>query len=124
MAKQRLLLIGGFPKGYDTPFHPDTLSGKRLLKLKERHNLFMEFLDLWNTDKEEKEGIITLNKISSILGFSKTHRIIALGKHVWKCMMDVDEFRGLDFEYLPHPASRRKKDLMALEMGLVKTIDN
>lgn len=113
--KNHLFLIGGFPKGYDTPFHPNTLSGKRLLALQQKHHLHMEFMDLWNTDLEEQEGIILLNKLATIQEVQHTHRVIALGKHVWKAIKKS----GLNVEYLPHPASRRKIDLERLESGLI-----
>src|SRR5574337_1047335 len=115
MSDNKLFLIGGFPKGYDTPFHPNTLSGKRLLTLKKKHNLWMEFLDLWDTDMEEKAGIISINKLATIEDAKKTHRVIALGKHVWKSIQKC----GIEVEYLPHPASRRKIDLQRLERGLI-----
>ena len=129
-GKNRLLLIGGFPKGYDIPFHKNTLSGKRLLKLKEKYNLIMEFTDLWETEQQEKDGIITINKLGEIYEAQKTHRVIALGWHVYDSLKKAEknvkiscpelENTQLVFEYLPHPASRRTADLITLEEGLIK----
>lgn len=114
----RLLLIGGFPKGHNIPFHPSTLSGKRLRKIVEKKNgLNVKYYDLWNNEREEQDGQISYAKANEIGSYQFAGwRVIALGKHVWSCL----KRHSIRAEYLPHPASRHKSDLQKLEDGLVK----
>jgi len=112
-----ILLIGGNPKGYGEPFHPKTLSGKRLLKLIDKHHLKTQLMDLWQTEEEEaigtvdSKGIYYLQKQAQ----DKSIRIIALGYKVYHTLQNCN----VPCEYLPHPASRRKIDLQKLEAGLL-----
>lgn len=80
----------------------------------------MEFMDLWKTDQEEKDGIIYINTLAEIRSaIISGCKVIALGKHVYNSIKKADLMLGQDVEYLPHPASRRKIDLERLENGLI-----
>lgn len=113
----KLLLIGGYPKGFTESFHPATKSGRILRDILKRNNIEAKLLDLWNTESEEKKGHIQPNKIIEVLGYKdKGFTIIALGKHVHNCISK--QFKNIPIQYLPHPASRRIEDLHKLEIGL------
>lgn len=116
-TQERLLLIGGYPKGYHVPFHPDTLSGKRLWKILNEYKGTIKLMDLWNNEREEQDGQVSYVVANEIGGHIWTGwRVIALGRHVWNCLQK----HSVDVEYLPHPASRRKKDLQKLKRGLLR----
>lgn len=112
----KVLLIGGYPKGHDRPFHPATWSGKRLRQLVDGMGLDAEYLDLWTTPQEERKGKIDPVTIAIIKnGVKKGVVCIALGKWVHKRL----SLQGITAQYLPHPASRRRSDLKKLERGLL-----
>ena len=114
----KLLLIGGYPKGFAEPFHPATKSGRILRDILRRNNIEAEFLDLWNNENEEKKSEIRSNKIVEILEFKENgFEIIALGKHVHNC---ISRQSNIPIRYLPHPASRKTKDRRKLEAGLLR----
>lgn len=114
-SKRPILLIGGYPKVYSLPSHPETKSGRRLETIRKKHNLcHFTVFDLWQTREEAMEGHIKSEALETIKKCQKTYRVIALGIHVHRCLM----MYGLNIEKLPHPASRRKKDIKELEDGL------
>lgn len=110
-----ICVIGGYPKGFSKPFHESTLSGKRLRRISEKHCINLLFFDVWKTLEEEKEGFVS-NKTASYLN-KKTKGLptVALGTYVFSKIKKYISHAV----YLPHPASRRKKDLKKLEHGLV-----
>src|SRR5579872_3634811 len=111
----KLLLVGGYPKGYDIPFHPDTLSGKRLRKIVNELKLDVEYLDLFKNELAEKFGLIEENAYYKLIEFrNEGLPIIALGKLVYDCVFETGVFPT----YLPHPACRRKQELDELKRGL------
>lgn len=112
----RLLLIGGYPKGYSKPFDERTLSGKRLRAILRRNNLNPIIIDLWKNELQEKKGEIPISTYWTVEDYIRMgYRVIALGKWVFKCLNN----HFYEVEYLPHPASRRKIDLEKLERGLI-----
>lgn len=111
----KLLLVGGYPKGYDIPFHPETLSGKRLRRLVDKYNLDVEYLDIFQNEMAEKFGLIEENAYYKLIEYANDGLpIIALGNLVYDCVFEV----GVNPTYLPHPAARRGQDLKELERGL------
>lgn len=116
--KSRLLLIGGYPKGYSEPFDKRTVSGRRLHAIIEKHGLKVTLIDLWENKKEEDEQVISSKKMEEIFNhLIFCDRIIALGEYVY-CTM-IEQMMVPNLEKLPHPASRRKIDLDRLEKGLI-----
>lgn len=70
---------------------------------------------MWDNEQQEKKGIIDQSDLKLINSAKDAGIIpIALGKWVHKKLAS----QGLQIQYLPHPASRRKKDREALENGL------
>lgn len=120
---KKVILIGGYPKGYDKPFHEDTHSGQVLRRLLGNKILEDEFIlfDLWKNEEQEKNGVIHKNIYEKILKWKDdNYRIIALGKHVHQCLQRY----GLTVKYLPHPACRSKTDLFVLKVGLEKALSD
>lgn len=112
----KILLIGGYPKGYSIPFHPKTKSGKILRKFLYELNIEATPLNLWKNADEEKLKLISKKIISKIQTYHKEgYSIVALGKYQEKALL----MNYLDCLYLPHPASRRKIDLDKLKAGLL-----
>lgn len=112
----KFLFIGGYPKGYDVPFHPSTLSGKRLRNIVAELNLDAEYFDLWANLEDERRGWITEDARQKIEKAQSDGVIcVALGKWVKKCLWWKV---GLNVTYLPHPASRRQIDRETLREGL------
>jgi len=106
----KIVLIGGNPKGFKIPFHPDTLSGNRLRNIISKTGLDCEIIDMTNNvnDSPTKEEIEYLKK------HYENHKVVFLGRFVERALRDVFP----NGKYLPHPASRRKSDLIHLEEGL------
>ena len=116
-AMPKLLLIGGYPKGFRRPFHPSTKSGKILHDILKRNNIKAELIDLWNNKSEEKKGSVLPKKIDAILGYKDNgFTIIALGKYVHNCISR--QMKSCTIHYLPHPAARRSEHIRKLESGL------
>jgi hypothetical protein len=115
----RIVLIGGYPKGYHEPFHIKTTSGRILRKIVSELDFDPIYFDLWNTKEEEdseKLDITTKNKLNEFK-FNR-YTLISLGKYIEKVLID----NGIDSEYLPHPASRDKKYIDILKNGLKSKI--
>ncbi|MFW5902482.1 MAG: hypothetical protein ACOCTT_01200 [archaeon] len=110
-----ICVIGGYPKGYDEPFHKKTTSGRRLRKIADRNNLDLEYYDLWETEEQENRGKVQEEKIEKLRRNTKGKPTVALGKYVYKRIK-----KHLDVTYLPHPAARQKKHREKLEIGLIK----
>ncbi len=112
---KKIILIGGYPKGYNEPFHIKTKSGKILRKITEDLKICPTFFDLWDTQKEEESRKLknsTKNKLSKFI--KNNCRLIALGRYIEKAVTN----NGYKCTYLPHPASRDKKYVNILKKGL------
>lgn len=111
----RIILVGGHPKNYAYPFHEQTRSGQILRRILDRNHLIGKFviIDLWQTELEEAKGELSDFQIKFLK--NKNNKVIALGKWVYNCMKKYQ----IECEYLPHPASRRGKDIEKLEVGLI-----
>lgn len=115
--KKRCVLIGGYPKGHYRPFDIRTRSGARLRQMAETLDLNAVYIDLWQTEQEEKQGKIEPFVLAVIRNhISNSVDCVALGRWVWRCLHKA----GIDILYLPHPGSRRKIDLARLQEGLEK----
>ena len=110
----KIVLIGGNPKGYDIPFHPSTKSGKILREMIEKTGICCEIADM----TINKNDIPTDEEIKFLLTKFKDYQVIFLGRFVEKRLKRHFP-NGI---YLPHPASRRKIDLTILEAGLKSLI--
>ncbi len=106
----KTVLIGGNPKGYSIPFHPDTLSGRRLRHILRKNDLSCEVADMTvnRNDKPTEAEIISLKRRY------EGYQIIFLGRFVERELKP----HFPNGTYLPHPASRRPSDLKRLEEGL------
>lgn len=119
MCNQRILFIGGHPKGYDIPFHPSTISGRRLRKIVNSVNIYAEYLDLWTDDDDQKRGEISPEIIDQIKHKQQSDFIVvALGRYVHERTRN----HGITAIYLPHPAARSKKYMDLLIAGINKLI--
>lgn len=116
-----LILVGGHPKILPIPFHESTKSGRILSEILTRNNLDHQrilIIDLWRNRQEEEQGIIS-EYLKSSLSNDRDYIVISLGKHVYNCMQKA----GIDCRYLPHPASRRRKDVFKLESGICDIVE-
>jgi hypothetical protein len=121
VENRKIILIGGYPKGYSEPFHIKTKSGKILRKITDDLKIHPVFFDLWNSQKEEESRILktpTKNRLTEFVNNECT--LIALGRYIEKAVAD----NGYECIYLPHPASRDKKYIDILKNGLTKIIKN
>ncbi len=111
----KLLLIGGYPKGYDEPFHIKTASGRILRRILKKNDIQAVLFDLWENEKEENNEKLC-SKIS--LKLSAYHKegfiFVALGRRVQRVLNNY----SFSCNYLPHPASRSKKFVLQMENGL------
>src|SRR2546428_6546270 len=106
MAK--LLIIGGYPKGYDVPFSRETRSGKVLHHILSSYNINALLMDLWQTANEEIKGDIKPEVIQKIRRkYRQGYRIIVVGRHMYNCLSRYVT-QHIKIHYLPHPASRTK----------------
>lgn len=125
----KTILIGGYPKGFDEPFHIKTTSGRILRKIVDEINaekprvkshkkgLFIDpiYFDLWKTKVEEDARKLDPKIKKQLQKFiSDGYLLISLGKYIEKVLTD----NGIISEYLPHPASRDKKYIDILKAGL------
>lgn len=118
MKKDRkIVLIGGYPNGFDIPFHPKTRSGMRLRKIVQGLNINPIYFDLWTNEKEENERILLKATKKSLDAFARENtKMIALGRYIEEFLIK----NNYKCEYLPHPASRDKKFITQLEVGLAR----
>ena len=111
-----ILLIGGYPKGYDVPFHPDTRSGKILRKIILEHNIDAKIMDIWDDEEQEKAAVIYSDIIDVISDASGDCHIVALGRWVENALIR----HNIKCIYLPHPASWQPNDRPRLISGLIE----
>lgn len=106
----KTVLIGGNPKGYPIPFHPETRSGSRLRHILSKNGLSCEIADMTANSNDKP----TEEEITDLKNRYEGYQIIFLGRFVER------ELRPHFPEgvYLPHPASRRPQDLVKLERCL------
>lgn len=117
--KNKLVLIGGYPKGYDEPFHIKTKSGKVLRKIVSDLRIEPIYFDLWKDEEEENSRILNKNVKKELSNFIENNYIlIALGRYIEKALVD----NNCKCIYLPHPASRDIKYQKKLKDGLIKII--
>ena len=111
----KIVLIGGYPKGYDEPFHIKTTSGRILRKIVKELKLEPIYCDLWNSKEEENSRRLDIKTKNKLKRFkSGGYTLISLGKYIEKVLLD----NNIVTEYLPHPASRDKKYIDILKAGL------
>ncbi|MEX2436795.1 MAG: hypothetical protein WD471_01365 [Candidatus Paceibacterota bacterium] len=111
----KLVLIGGYPKGFDEPFHIKTTSGRILRKIVDEVELDPIYFDLWSNKKEEDSRVISNKTKKKLKEFeSKGYTLVSLGRYIEKVLLD----NKIKSHYLPHPASRDKKYVDLLREGL------
>ncbi|PIZ52713.1 hypothetical protein COY26_03855 [Candidatus Woesearchaeota archaeon CG_4_10_14_0_2_um_filter_33_10] len=111
----KLLLIGGYPKGYEEPFHTKTPSGKILRGILKKNKIEAVLFDLWCNEKEEnREKLSSKIKLKLLEYHKKGFILVALGRKVQRVLNNY----SLPCNYLPHPASRNKNLVLDLEKGL------
>lgn len=115
-----LILIGGHPKGFERPFHEKTKSGKILRKMiGEPIEDVFQFFDLWENQEQQDLGIIDKVIIKKLNKFIKNNfTLIALGRFTETALVE----NNIKCIYLPHPASRRQKDVFKLRDNLQKLV--
>ena len=116
--KERILFIGGHPKGYSEAFSPKTVSGRNLRRIVDKLGLrVVDYFDLWKNETEEKKGWVDLAKRVYLRRmFEDGVRLVPLGHYVRKRLSES----GFSLLYYPHPASRNPADLEVLEVRLRK----
>ncbi|MEI6553510.1 MAG: hypothetical protein WCO09_02985 [bacterium] len=116
----KIVLIGGYPKGYKEPFHPKTTSGRILRKIVGELNIDPIYFDLWSSKEEEDSRKLSNKTKKKLVEFEKGDFIlISLGKYIEKVLIE----NKIKSRYLPHPASRDKKYVEILKSGLKLCID-
>jgi len=111
----KLLLIGGYPKGYEEPFHIKTHSGRVLHGMLKKNGIQAVLFDLWNNAKEENREKLSSKVKLKLSGYCKEGFIlVALGRRVQRVLNNS----SLTCSYLPHPASRSRNLRFRLEKGL------
>jgi hypothetical protein len=113
----KVLLIGGYPKYSLEPFSELTVSGSRLRKMVDELGLEAEYFDLWKNRAEELDGTVsdeTLNRLREFI--AQGYTLVALGGWVQERLRKYDP--GRKIVGLPHPASRRRVDLVRLKESL------
>ena len=111
----KIVLIGGYPKGYDEPFHSKTASGRIIRKIIDELKMDPIYFDLWSSKEEEDSRKLSNKTKKKILEFEqKSYTLISLGKYIEKVLIE----NGTKTQYLPHPASRDKKYVDILRLGL------
>lgn len=115
LSMKKIVLVGGYPKGYSIPFHPETRSGQILSKMCQSLDIKPTLLNLWRDKAGEANGSLspsTRRKLRQYL--SRGFVVVALGRYQEGALTA----HGIDCSYLPHPASRRTVDRQKLEDGL------
>ena len=105
-----MVLIGGNPKGHNIPFHPSTKSGKILRNIISKTGISCEIADMTENLNDEPTQI----EINDLKERYCGYQVVFLGRFVERKLKDSFP-NGI---YLPHPASRRRSDLLKLENGL------
>lgn len=120
--KNKVLVVGDYPKRYRISLDPRVKSGRILLEIINRNNLDHKILtmDLWKNEKEAKKGKLTDVAIMKLCEMERTCFIVGLGKYVHSCIQK----EGMSCIYLPHPNSRKKSELFKLEQGLDDLCEN
>ena len=112
----KLVLIGGYPKGYSEPFHIKTHSGRILQGILMKNNIDAILFDLWKDENEENKELLSSEIKLKLLDYSKKkYSLIALGRRVERVLNNY----SIPCKYLPHPASRNKTHVIDLEQGLI-----
>ena len=116
--KERILFIGGHPKGYPEAFSPKTVSGRNLRRIVDKLGLcVVDYFDLWKNETEETRGWVDLPaRVYLRRMFEDGVRLVPLGHYVRKRLSES----GFSLSYYPHPASRNPADLEVLEVRLRK----
>ena len=111
----KIVLIGGYPKGYDEPFHIKTTSGRILRKIVDELKIDPIYFDLWNSKEEEDSRKLSSKTKKKLIEFEQQNFVlISLGKYIEKVLSESN----IKTHYLPHPASRDKKYINILRSGL------
>ncbi len=111
----KIVLIGGYPKGFDEPFHIKTVSGRILRKIVCELKLEPIYFDLWNSKEEEDSRELSVQTRKKLKSFETNgYNLISLGRYIEKVLSE----NNINSEYLPHPASRDKKYVELLKEGL------
>lgn len=111
----KLVLIGGYPKGYDEAFHIKTTSGRILRKIVFELALDPIYFDLWNSKEEEDSRKVDEKVVRTLRQYeSKGYTLISLGRYIEKALLD----NNINSKFLPHPASRDRKYIDILKSGL------
>jgi hypothetical protein len=113
----KIVLIGGYPKGFKEPFHIKTRSGRVLHKITDELQIKPVFFDLWENKKEEDLRTLSDKTTLALNEFIKNnYKLVALGRYIEEVLIK----NNFVCEYLPHPASRDNKFLLKLKSGLKK----
>lgn len=104
-----LLILGEHDKGTGIPFHPSTVSGRRLRGILAEIKLNARLENVYEIDER---GRCTLNNLREMAGDSP---VVVLGK----AAEEECRRQGVAATYLPHPAARGKKPLEQLRAGLL-----
>jgi len=109
----RILLVGEHDKGFGEPFAPSTVSGKRLRKILTTLPINWSLTNMMTPSSKEpnRRDISRLKRLAK-----HNDKVVLLGHKVQSLVLPILP-QGIK---LPHPASRRKIDLITLHEGLVQ----
>lgn len=108
-----LLLIGEHDKGLGEPFSQRTISGRRLHAIISELGIRVELANM-GTPQREEPSAPQLRYLR--LRAAQAAAVVFLGRRVER-ELKAQISQGT---YLPHPASRRRSDLLTLRTGLLK----
>lgn len=115
---QKLLIVGGHPKGHPMAFSTKTRSGKILHRLLDKYDLHAELMDLWEDAEQEEAGSISVKVLHDIERRCVAgYRVIVVGRYM-HYQLTRQLRKPVQVQYLPHPASRTRRDRLRLENGL------
>jgi uracil-DNA glycosylase len=104
-----LLILGEHDKGTGTPFHPSTVSGRRLRTILAEIRLSVRMENVYKIDGR---GRCTPNNLVEMANGS---RVVVLGR----IAAEECKRQGIEATYLPHPAARVRGQLDQLRTGLL-----
>ncbi len=113
--KRHLLLIGEHDKGLGMPFHPSTVSGRRLramtAALGDRVTVTLENM------ATPEDGVLAPAHLDHLRSIARrADAVVLLGAFVQRALRPLFPEAVL----LPHPGARRPIDLQTLREGLIK----
>ena len=108
---KHLLLIGEHDKGLGMPFHPSTVSGRRLREMTAALGVAVTFENMVTPE----DGVLAPAHLDHLRGIARrSDAVVLLGAFVQRALRPLFP----EAVSLPHPGARRPVDLKRLRDGL------